>query len=128
MECIRFGHLSMQPHLGDQPALLVTLDLGQVGVSASVNHHLIEDLILLPLHGLAVTVHFTEEAHTQGDVHSPHLQSSKANSHILPLIIGDAHAHIAMLYKGIMRLLLRRESFSNCADHTSAIKMISTDC
>ena len=61
------------PNLSDEAALLIALNLSEVRVGPPVHHHLIQHLILLPLHGLAITEHFTEEPHTQCDVHALHL-------------------------------------------------------
>ena len=63
-------------HLGDESPLFIALYLGQVWVGAAVNHNLIQNFILLPLHRLTSATDFTEEAHAQCDVHAPHLLHS----------------------------------------------------
>ena len=65
-------------NLGNEAALLVTLNLGEVRIGPSVYHHLIQHLVLLPLHGLAVTEHLTEQPHAQSDVYTAHLQTAGA--------------------------------------------------
>lgn len=70
------GHGYVVACLGDESALLIALNLGQVWVGSSVHHYLIQHFILLPLYGLPIPEDFTEQPHPQRDVHSPHLQST----------------------------------------------------
>lgn len=68
-----YGRWARRVYLGDEAALLIAFNLSEVGVGPPVHHHFIQNLILLPLHGLAITENLTEEAHTQCDVHALHL-------------------------------------------------------
>ena len=63
--------------LSDEAALLIAFNLGEVWVGTAVHHNLIQHLILLPLHGLAVAKHFTEQPHPQCHVHPTHLPAPK---------------------------------------------------
>lgn len=69
----KHGRWALKIYLGNEAPLLIALNFSEVGVGPPVHHHFIQDLILLPLHGLAISENFTEEAHAQRDVHALHL-------------------------------------------------------
>lgn len=83
-------HSNAAAYLCNEFPLLVTLNLCEVWIGSSVHYHLIQHLILLALHGLAIPKDLAEQPHSQCDVHSTHLQT--ANQHMS----SPDHAHDAL--------------------------------
>lgn len=56
-------------HLGDEPIMLPALDLGEVGVGAAVDHHLVHHLVCLLRIRLPGSTDLAQQPHAQRDVH-----------------------------------------------------------